>query len=73
MFRTRLYSNKRGAGTNEAKKRKESSKSKKNEKISLRVAKQTVRLLEEPRLTSREDRKKEKRVECRFDAPSYTG
>lgn len=58
---------------NEAKKRKESLKSKKNEKISLRVAKQTVRLLEEQRLTSREDRKKEKRVECRFDAPSYTG
>lgn len=73
MFRTRLYSNKRGAGTKRGEKRKESSKSKKNEKISLRVAKQTVRLLEEPRLTSREDRKKEKRVECRFDAPSYTG
>lgn len=75
MFRTGLYSNKRGerrgkTKQGEKKKRNESLESKKSEKISPRVAsvaKQTVRLLEKPRLTSSErgQEKGKASVECR--------
>lgn len=75
MFRTGLYSNKRGerrgkTKQGEKKKRNESLESKKSEKISPRVAsvaKQTVRLLEKPRLMSRErgQEKGKASVECR--------
>lgn len=76
MFRTGLYSNKRGERRGKTKqgekkkKRNESLESKKSEKISPRVAsvaKQTVRLLEKPRLTSSErgQEKGKASVECR--------
>lgn len=77
----RIKEKKRERGGNETRRKKKGGELEKQEErknTTLRVAnvaKQTVRLLEKRREADveGEDRKKEKRVECRFDAPSYTG
>lgn len=71
----RIKEKKRGGGRNKTKKKGgELEKQEERKNTTLRVAnvaKQTVRLLEKRREADveGEDRKKEKRVECRFDAP----